>query len=109
MPHRDTDGDERYDFVTSSGANDGPYAAGGAVVAPTQVSVDATDETATMEPEPTETGMDDESTDMDDESTVMDDESTEMAGNSSTSLPGFGVAVALAALVAAALVAARRR
>jgi hypothetical protein len=32
MPHLDTNGNEEYDFVTSEGAEDGPYTSGGAAV-----------------------------------------------------------------------------
>ena len=32
MPHYDTDGDERYDFVTSDGADDGPYTTDSGIV-----------------------------------------------------------------------------
>ncbi|WP_262178145.1 DUF7282 domain-containing protein [Haloarcula laminariae] len=42
MPHFDTDGDETYDFVTSDGADDGPYTAdGGAVVDSANVTIEA--------------------------------------------------------------------
>ncbi|MBX0284988.1 PGF-CTERM sorting domain-containing protein [Halomicroarcula sp. F28] len=42
MPHFDTDGDETYDFVTSDGADDGPYTdADGAVVDSAEVVVEA--------------------------------------------------------------------
>jgi PGF-CTERM protein len=95
MPHRDTDGDERYDFVTSSGADDGPYTANGPVVAAAGVTV-SSDEMDTETEIDSETGTD----------TEMADEQT---GTSSTSLPGFGVVVALVALLATALVVARRR
>jgi len=40
MAHRDTDGDQTYDFLTSEGADDGPYTAGGAPVV-TTASADA--------------------------------------------------------------------
>jgi len=43
MPHRDTNGNEAYDFVENEGGDDGPYTAdGGAVVDPGTVSVTAT-------------------------------------------------------------------
>jgi PGF-CTERM protein len=42
MPHYDTDGDESYDFVTSEGADDGPYVAKGIVLSPAQVNVSGT-------------------------------------------------------------------
>ena len=41
MPHFDTDGDETYDFVATSGDDDGPYVGDdGAVVDPAQVTVE---------------------------------------------------------------------
>jgi PGF-CTERM protein len=39
MPHRDTNDNQQYDFVTSEGADDGPYVAKRIVVAPAQVNV----------------------------------------------------------------------
>ncbi|SHH70140.1 DUF7282 domain-containing protein [Halobaculum gomorrense] len=43
MPHRDTDGDRAYDFVTTGGQADGPYTAdGGAVIQSANVTVSAT-------------------------------------------------------------------
>ncbi|WP_172795740.1 PGF-CTERM sorting domain-containing protein [Haloferax sp. Q22] len=98
MAHMDTNGNEAYDFVTSEGEHDGPYvAAGGAVVTTADYTVEGmmTDEsTETMTDEPT---------------TEMTDESMETTSESSTDAPGFGLVVALVALVAAALVAVRRR
>jgi PGF-CTERM protein len=132
MPHRDTDGNEAYDFVRSSGGDDGPYTADGAVVAAASVTVDdgmdATDSgseetemdegTETEMDEGTETEMDEGTETEMDEGTETDDGTdgstgTEMGdaeptGTSSTSLPGFGVTVALLALLAAAFVARRR-
>jgi plastocyanin len=41
MPHRDTDGDETYDFVDTDGSDDGPYTdAGSAITDSAEVSVD---------------------------------------------------------------------
>ena len=41
MPHRDTDGDETYDFVDTDGSDDGPYAdVDGAITDSAEVSVD---------------------------------------------------------------------
>ncbi|RDZ34484.1 PGF-CTERM sorting domain-containing protein, partial [Haloferax sp. Atlit-19N] len=110
MAHMDTNGNEAYDFVTGEGENDGPYvAAGGAVIATANYTVEGTmSETTTDEPtdsmrdEPTETMTDEPATE-------MTDESMETTTESSTDAPGFGLVVALVALVAAALVAARRR
>ncbi len=45
MPHHDSDGDGTYDFVTSEGADDGPYlAGGGAVVDTATVTLQETDD-----------------------------------------------------------------
>ncbi|GAB3422288.1 hypothetical protein GCM10027435_26840 [Haloparvum alkalitolerans] len=101
MAHRDTDGDESYDFVTSEGADDGPYvAAGGPVMVTADASVaggmDGGDETTAEETE-----------DMSEETEMMNDE-TETMDETGDDAPGFGVAVALVALLAAALVAVRR-
>ncbi|WP_080508432.1 DUF7282 domain-containing protein [Haloparvum sedimenti] len=101
MAHRDTDGDETYDFLTSEGADDGPYvAAGGPVMVTADASVaggmDGGDETT-----------DEETEDMT-EATEMMDAETETMNETGDDAPGFGVAVALVALLAAALVAVRR-
>ncbi len=89
MPHLDTDGDETYDFVSSEGAADGPYvtAESEIVLAPAQVTLadGATD---------TEMGGDGGSDDT--------PETTESGGQ-----PGFGVVVAVLALLGAALLARR--
>jgi PGF-CTERM protein len=103
MAHMDTNGNEVYDFVTSEGAEDGPYVArGGAVVATAEATVEG--EMNGTETEMSETEMGQEA------DTEMASE-TAMSGQSETtdtSMPGFGVAVALVALVAAALLAVRR-
>ncbi len=48
MPHRDTNNNEAYDFVTGEGANDGPYVAKDIVVAPAMVEVPGAQGTATV-------------------------------------------------------------
>ena len=56
MPHYDTNDNEVYDFVLSTGALDGPYTADGeAVTDSAQVTVEAEDETPTEEEEEEET------------------------------------------------------
>jgi PGF-CTERM protein len=117
MPHRDTNGNEAYDFVRSSGGNDGPYTADGAVVAAASVTVDDGMEETEMDGG-TGTGTDDGTETETSTTTEMDDGAdstieTEMGnaeptGTSSTSLPGFGIVVALLALLAAAFVIRRR-
>ena len=103
MAHMDTNGNEVYDFVTSEGAEDGPYVArGGAVVATAE---------ATLEGEMNGTETEMSETEMGQEADTEMASETAMSGQSETtdtSMPGFGVAVALVALVAAALLAVRR-
>ncbi|WP_170836960.1 DUF7282 domain-containing protein [Haloferax larsenii] len=98
MAHRDTDGDETYDFPASEGADDGPYVAAGSAV------VDTADYTV----EGMETEMDSGTETMADDQTTEAMGDSEMTDESNTDVPGFGIAVALVALVAAALLARRR-
>ena len=98
MAHRDTDGDEAYTFVQSEGAADTPYVAGSAVVDTAQVTY-----TGSMDE-----GMDDETEMADTETEMADSEMDEDTDTTSTETPGFGVVVALVALLAAALLAVRR-
>jgi PGF-CTERM protein len=107
MAHRDTDGDRAYDFVSSEGAEDGPYVArGGPVVATAEAAVGA-DETESADDE---TGTS-EGTEMAQEDQTEMAQETGMAQttDSGASAPGFGVAAALVALLAATLVAVRGR
>ncbi|SFR61978.1 PGF-CTERM protein [Halogeometricum rufum] len=103
MAHMDTNGNEVYDFVTSEGAEDGPYVArGGAVVATAE---------ATLEGEMNGTETEMSETEMGQEADTEMASETAMSGQSETtdtSMPGFGVAGALVALVAAALLAVLR-
>jgi hypothetical protein len=60
MPHRDTDGDEEYDFVQNEGGNDGPYTQDGeAIVDTATVSVEdeGDDEEDAVFPEPVEVSV----------------------------------------------------
>ncbi|MFB6281184.1 MAG: PGF-CTERM sorting domain-containing protein [Haloferacaceae archaeon] len=92
MAHRDTDGDRQYTFVESQGQADGPYVANGAVVDPASVEVaGAMSPTATPTATPTMT-----------DTPTATPTPTEGGG------PGFGPVVALVALLAGALVLARR-
>jgi PGF-CTERM protein len=104
MPHRDTDGDETYDFVSSNGDDDGPYlnADGQIVLDSGQISL-AGEMTAT----PTPTEADEPTPTEADEPTPTEGEET--TTTSSDGQPGFGLAVSLIALVGAALIALRRR
>jgi PGF-CTERM protein len=98
MPHRDTNDNETYDFVTSEGEEDAPYTAGdedNIVTATASVTFET--ETPTPEPEtatetPTETSTEAETP----TPTETEDQ------------PGFGAVLALIALIGAALLAARR-
>ncbi|WP_197409661.1 DUF7282 domain-containing protein [Haloferax profundi] len=105
MAHRDTNGNQAYDFLTSEGADDGPYVAStGAVVDTAAYTVDMDSET-TMD---TETMTDEPTTEMTDDSAETTEDAAGM-GASSTEAPGFGLVAALVALVAGVLVVARRR
>jgi PGF-CTERM protein len=112
MAHRDTNGNQAYDFVSSEGADDGPYVArGGPVVATAEATVDGGEtETTSADEMATTDGMNQETEMAQEDQTQMAQE-TEMAQTtgSGAAAPGFGVVAALAALLAAALVAARRR
>ncbi|WP_254829740.1 DUF7282 domain-containing protein [Haloglomus salinum] len=104
MPHRDTDGDETYDFVSSNGDDDGPYlnADGQIVLDSGQISL-----AGEMTPTPTEADEPTPTPTEADEPTPTDGEET--TTTSSDGQPGFGLAVSLIALVGAALIALRRR
>jgi hypothetical protein len=87
MPHKDTNGNDAYDFVTSEGSADGPYVTGeGAIVHVASVAF------------PTSSSGDDGSPA---EGASADDSTEDAAG------PGLGVT--LAALAAVGLSAARKR
>ncbi len=112
--HLDTNGNEEYDFPTA----DDPYTIDGSAVTgsgaytvesdgtPTATDTDTPDgtdtPTATDTAEPTSTPMD--TPEETEEPTSTPTDTTDGGG-----LPGFGVGVALIALLAAALVALRRR
>ncbi|WP_375140843.1 DUF7282 domain-containing protein [Salinarchaeum laminariae] len=100
MAHYDSDGDETYTFVESEGAADGPYtAAGGPLMASAGIDV------------PTDDGGDssgDDSSDDSSDEASMDGDMNDSSGDSDDGSPGFGIAVALVALLGAALLARRR-
>ena len=95
MAHKDTNNNETYDFVTSEGAEDGPYTDGGEPVI-AQASVTFEEETPTPTAEPT------------DEPTETATEEPTETETPSEDQPGFGAVLALIALIGAALLAARR-
>ncbi|WP_394296466.1 PGF-CTERM sorting domain-containing protein [Salinarchaeum sp. Harcht-Bsk1] len=110
MAHYDTDGDEAYTFLESEGAADGPYVANGApLMGSAAIEVPSDDGDGSSDG-----GADDGSSDGDDGSGDgmddgnMDDGSDADDSGSSDGSPGFGIAVALVALLGAALLARRR-
>ncbi|WP_049916708.1 DUF7282 domain-containing protein [Halogeometricum pallidum] len=109
MAHMDTNGNEAYDFVTSEGEADGPYVArGGPVVATAEASL-----SGGMNGTGTEMRTGTEMSEMTETEGEMGMEAnTETSGGEGTSTdgstPGFGVTVAVVALLAAALLAVRR-
>jgi len=103
MAHRDTNGNEAYDFPGSDGAEDGPYAAAsGPVMSSADLTVEGGDR---MDDQ-----MDGEDDDdmSDDDETSDDGASDESDENGGDETPGFGAVVAVVALIAVALVARRR-
>nr|WP_179233993.1 PGF-CTERM sorting domain-containing protein [Halorubrum halodurans] len=130
MAHRDTNGDETYDFLATDGAADGPYvAAGSPVTSSAELTITGGEATAEEDMSDDEVTADDGmagddgmggSADGDgaEDGTMADGAGTEdgattedeMAANGTTDddTPGFGVVAALVALVAGALVARRR-
>jgi len=114
MAHRDTNGNEAYDFPGSEGAEDGPYAAAGA---PVMSAADLTVEggegmSDDMDGENDDDSISDgEMSNADDEMNddgEMSEDSAGGDGSSGDETPGFGAVVAVLALIAVALVARRR-
>jgi len=110
MPHQDTNDNEAYDFVSSDGAQDGPYTANGSAVTDSaSVTVENATETpeptptVTPEPTPTETSGPTTGT-----AEPTDDPSTPAPTTTNGDGAGFGLVVALIALIGAALLAVRR-
>jgi PGF-CTERM protein/surface glycoprotein (TIGR04207 family) len=115
MPHMDTNDNQEYDFVTSEGESDGPYtnAEGQPVTASASLTVETGDGTETGTGTTEDPGTDTETVDDPGTATTMAPADTTEAtepgtGTSDGDGPGFGIVVALIALVAAALLAARR-
>ncbi|MDS0259063.1 PGF-CTERM sorting domain-containing protein [Haloarcula sp. S1CR25-12] len=106
MAHRDTDGDESYSFPESEGSADGPYVAGGApVVASASVTVQTMDD-GDMDQDMGEEQMTGEQMTGEQMTAESMTEGTDV-NTTGGSGPGFTVIVALLAVVAAALLAAR--
>lgn len=86
MAHMDTNDNEEYDFLETDGAEDAPYVAGGEpIMSLGMVTVDSADEMADEQ------------------------EAGEMDADDPDSLPGFGIAVGLVALLTVGFLAGRRR
>ncbi|MFD1512432.1 DUF7282 domain-containing protein [Halomarina rubra] len=113
MPHQDTNGNEAYDFVSSDGEDDGPYTSGdggAAVTDDAQLTVGSGNESTDTGTEPTpgnETTTSDDPTTGTTDAPVTDEQTGTTPGDDGGQ-PGFGIVVALIALVAAALLAVRR-
>jgi len=114
MAHRDTNGNEAYDFPGSEGAEDGPYAAAGA---PVMSAADLTVEGGEGMSDDMNGENDDDSisggemSNVDDEMNDdggMSEDSAGDDGSSGDETPGFGAVVSVLALIAVALVARRR-
>ena len=113
MAHLDTNGNQMYDFLTSEGNSDGPYVAAGSPVMDS-FDVAVQDE---MDNDDSESGddMDSDDSDSDDmdndgEETESDDEmnNSETDSSADDGGPGFGVLVAVIAILGAGFVAFRR-
>ncbi|MEF8915351.1 DUF7282 domain-containing protein, partial [Natronomonas sp.] len=99
MPHMDTNDNQEYDFVSSEGAEDSPYADANGTAITDSASVTISEETAT------ETEAPDTETEAPDTETEAPETDTETPAQDQ---PGFGAVIALIALLGAALLAARR-
>jgi PGF-CTERM protein len=108
MPHLDTNGNEAYDFVTSDGSEDTPYTANGtAVTDSAEVTIEMATPTPTPTAEPTPTPTEEPTP----TPTAEPEPTTEPPTPEPTTTgdgAGFGLVVALVALLAAALLAVRR-
>ena len=102
MAHRDTNDNEGYDFLETDGAADGPYVAAGMQVMDA-VGVEAVDDGIDYDVGDDEAGDDGSATDE-----SADDGGADDGVSQDDALPGFGIVVALGALLAAALLAIRR-
>jgi PGF-CTERM protein len=106
MPHRDTNGNQTYDFVSSEGEDDAPY-----LNADDQIVIDSADYTVATptatpsEETPTATAT---ATATAEAPTETMEPGTEPPTTTTGGQAGFGVIVALIAFLAAALIAVRR-
>ena len=108
MPHMDTNDNQAYDFVTSDGSEDTPYTANGtAVTDEAEVTIEMPTETPTATPEPTPTATP-EATPTPSEPTPTETEPPTPEPTTTGDGAGFGIVLALIALIGAALLAVRR-
>jgi PGF-CTERM protein len=111
MAHRDTNGNEQWDFVTSGGEDDVPYMEDGEPVtdsaAVTGSSATATPDASTDSPTEAPTEAPTETATPTETSTDQPSMPTDTPTEGDT--PGFGPVVAFVALLAAALLAVRRK
>jgi PGF-CTERM protein len=117
MPHRDTDGDQVYEFGEAEGL-DAPYTQNGTPVTDTAAitglgggAEPTPDETPTpteQEPTPTPTEQEPTPTETEPEPTETETATEEATDTPGQDGPGFGIVVSVLALLAAALLAARR-
>jgi surface glycoprotein (TIGR04207 family)/PGF-CTERM protein len=111
MAHQDTNDNEEYDFVDSEGEDDGPYTDNDeAVIDSAEVEVgDGGGGTTTEDNETTTTTT----TTTEDNGTTTTEEPSDGDGDGGSDndggQPGFGISVAIVALIAAALLALRRQ
>jgi surface glycoprotein (TIGR04207 family)/PGF-CTERM protein len=109
MPHQDTNDNEAYDFVSSNGAQDAPYTSGGSpVVDSANVTVEEETPTPTPTAEPTPTPTPEPTPTPTAEPTPEPTDEPTPEPTTTGDGAGFGIAVALIALIGAALLAVRR-
>ena len=115
MAHQDTNDNQEYDFVDSEGENDGPYTDNDeAVLDSAEVDVGGEDNGTTTEDNgttttTTTTTTEDNGTTTTEPSDEDGDGDGDGGSDNDGGQPGFGISVAIVALIAAALLALRRQ
>ncbi|PSQ27915.1 hypothetical protein BRD03_04995 [Halobacteriales archaeon QS_9_68_17] len=113
MAHQDTNDNQEYVFVDSEGENDGPYTDNDeAVLDSAEVDVGGEDNGTTTEDNgttTTTTTTEDNGTTTTETTTEPSDEDGDGGSDNDGGQPGFGISVAIVALIAAALLALRRQ
>ncbi len=109
MPHMDDNDNQEYDFVDSEGDNDAPYtdSNGDIVVDAGDVTLQTETPTDTTTDEPTDTTTEEPTNTTTEETTPEDGDGD--GDSDGDGQPGFGISVAIVALIAAALLAVRRQ